>query len=708
MIQLTQNYKSGKLGLLEVPVPSLSKGMILVKNFYSIISPGTEGKSVKSAKLGYIAKAKQKPKEARLVLDSIKEKGLVSTYKTVMNRLDNPVPLGYSCAGEVIGIGREVSDLSVGDFVACAGGNAAHAEVVSVQKNLCARIPKGVDVKYAAFSTIGAISLQGIRQADLTLGGNCVVIGLGLIGQLTMQLLDVSGILAMGIDVDTYKVEKARELGARFVLKRENPSLENIIMDLTNGNGTDAVIITAATGSLDPVELAGTLCRKKGKVIIVGNVPTGFSRENYYKKELDLRMSCSYGPGRYDVQYEEKGFDYPIGYVRWTEKRNMEAFLDILKNKKININSIITHIFEFRNAPEAYNMILKKEEPYIGVVLKYKNRNPRKEIIKFRRKKEHLPEIPKIGLIGAGSFAQNTLLPAFRKDDLLIGIADAKGSIARHIADKYQFDYCTCNSEELIKDDKINTVFIATRHDLHADFVLKALKEEKNVYVEKPLCMKLEELEEIKKEYEKRKQYLMVGFNRRFSPYIQKLKEIFQDDLPKGINYRINASILPSNHWIHDKDIGGGRIIGEVCHFVDLSMFISGSRIDRVSAILMKDLKILEDTVVINLGFQNGSVSSISYFSNGNKRLGKEYLEVFSEGQVVVIDDFKKMNVFSRKKLKLRQKKQDKGHRQEVSRFLDAIKNSNPSPISFEDIYLSTLATFKIVESIRYNKTISL
>lgn len=694
--------------LLEVPMPSSSAGLLQVRNHYSVISSGTEGKSVRSARAGYFTKAKEKPREVKRVIESIKETGLVSTYKLVMNKLDFPSQLGYSCAGEVIGVGDGVNEFKVGDRVACGGNNAIHAEVVSVPKNLCVRIPPNVDMRFTAFTTIGAIALQGIRQADTRMGETCLVIGLGLIGQITVQLLKAGGINSIGIDIDKYKVDVTKNSGAGLALSRTDPSLIDTVMEYTNGFGVDAVIITAGTASLDPVELAGKLCRKKGRVVIVGSVPTGFSRENYYKKELELRMSCSYGPGRYDPQYEEKGIDYPIGYVRWTEKRNMEAFLRYLEEKKIDLGKIITHTYVFKKVPEAYEMIMEGKEPHLGIVLKYELDKPVKKVVTLRVKEPYREEPLGIGLIGAGSFAQNILLPILGRYKELVAVADIKGNVARNLADKYGFQYCFGDAEQIINNDRVNTVFITTPHNLHAGYVLEAVRNNKNVYVEKPLCLKQEELEEIREEYLKRNVHLMVGFNRRFSPFVQKIKHVFPKDTPNSIAYRINTGIVAPDHWIHDKEIGGGRIIGEVCHFVDLAMFISGARINSISAKVMNDRKNLEDTLVIILGFENGSVASISYFSNGNKKLPKEYLEVFTQGQVVAIDDFKKMTIFSNRKWKKKLRKQDKGHCEEIRRFLESVEAGLPTPIPFEEIYISTLATFKIIESIRQKKVITL
>ena len=709
MLQITQNLKSGKMEILEVPFPALTTGNILVRTLCSVISAGTEGLRVKDARRGYIGKARARQKEVKQVIESVIDQGLTKTYKRVMNKLDAPSSLGYSCAGEVIDVGTGITEFQIGDLVACGGGDAAHAEVVSVPTNLCAKIPESVDVKHAAFAIIASIAMQGIRRSDLRIGENCVVIGLGLIGQLTIQMLNAAGILSIGIDIDERQVELAKTCGAYLAFERSRPDLSEVIDGFTQGYGTDAVIITAGTNSLDPVELAGALCRKKGKVVIVGAVPTGFSRPNYYKKELDLRMSCSYGPGRYDALYEEKGIDYPIGYVRWTENRNMQAYLQLLKDKKLNIEKLVTHQFDFEKAQEAYQLILDKKEHFCGIVLKYNSEKPVKKSIALNEVKYATADA-NIGFIGAGSFAQNFLLPVVKKYGNMIAVATAHGNTAFNIAKKYGFGFATGDAEEIFQNENINTIFIATRHDFHAEYVLKALQNKKNVFVEKPLALTIDELEEIKTVYEQSTGdvRLFVGFNRRFAPHIQQIRKLLRKDAPKAINCRINAGAIPVDHWVHDRDVGGGRIIGEVCHFVDLVMFLAGAKITSVSAHAMQKSNNLLDTVVINLSFNNGSVANISYFSNGSKKLEKEYLEVFSNGQVAVVDDFKKMKLYSNKVSQFKLSSRDKGHSEEVKQFLQCIKEGRPAPISFEDIYLSTLATFKILESIKKNKTIAI
>jgi len=700
--QLTQNLKNGIMQLLEVPYPAILSGHILVRNHYSLISVGTESKTVKDARLNMLSKANARKEEVKKVIAAVKNFGLKDTYKMVMNKLDAPSSLGYSCAGEVIAVADGVSEFKIGDWVACGGNNACHAEVVAVPKNLCVKVDASVSLKEACFSTLGAIALQGVRQADLKLGEFCVVIGLGLIGQITLQLLQASGVKTIGIDIDPKQVELANQSG-HIAFSRDTESLEQIIFQHTNGLGADAVIITASTSSSDPVDLAGELCRQKGKVVIVGSVSTDFKRKNYFKKELDLTMSRSYGPGRYDTDYEEKGIDYPVGYVRWTENRNMQAFIELVKEKKIFLEKLTTHLFNFKDAPKAYQLILDKQEHFSGIVLKYDTGKKLSKTIQLKEKQTNLSQV-NIGFIGAGSFAQSFLLPALKNNYNLIGVATTKSNNARNIADKYGFSYCSGDASEIISDSKINTIVIATRHDSHAKFVLEALEKNKNIYVEKPLCLSIEELEQIKNKYENANVHLMVGFNRRFAPFIMKLKSMLKEtNQPVAINYRINAGIVPTEHWIHDKQNGGGRIVGEVCHFIDLVSHIAGSKIVSVSANAMEDVNNLNDTLTINLSFENKSIASISYFSNGSKQLSKEYLEVFYLQQVIVIDDFKSMTIYGKSTQKHKLMNQDKGQTVQLKAFLDSITSGKITPIAFEEIYHSTLATFKVIESVANN-----
>lgn len=702
MEQLTQNLKDGDMQILEVPYPMLGKGQILVRNHYSVISAGTEGKTVKDARLGYIGKAMARQEEVKKVIKTAKTIGLLETYKLMMNKLDAPSALGYSSAGEVIAVANDITTFKVGDLVACGGAGAVHAEVVAVPKNMTVKLPADVLPKEAAFTTLGAIAMQGIRQADLRLGESAVVIGLGLLGQLTIQMLNAAGVKTIGVDIDQRMVDLCQRIGTPHAYNRNTASLETIIENITNGFGADAVIITAATSSLDPVDFAGTICRKKGKVIIVGAVPTGFKRANYYKKELELKMSSSYGPGRYDRQYEEQGQDYPYAYVRWTENRNMQAFVDLLQAKKLNMDQLISHVFNFKEAPKAYQMILDKTEPFTGILLKYdltKNLSSRVDFKSI----QSVASPARVGFLGAGSFANNVLLPALKGQCEFTGIATNRPNNARNIADKYGFSFCTGNTDELFSDTKTNTIFIATRHDSHYTYVMKAIEHQKHVFVEKPLCMNEEELEKIKDAYQSANTFVMVGFNRRFAPQIQQIHQLFSKlKQPVAINYRINAGTLPADHWIHDAAVGGGRMIGEACHFIDLAAYLSGSKIISVSAQAIKDSNHLRDTVSIQLKMENGSIANLSYFSNGNKNMSKEYLEVFGSGVVATLDDFKDLQIFGNA-VKKQSAKQDKGHKAEVTAFLNAIKQGQAAPIAFEEIYNAMLTTFKVEESIALN-----
>lgn len=712
MQQLTQQLKSGKMEILEVPFPALNKGQLLIRNYFSVISAGTEGKTVTDARKGYIAKARSRQKEVKQVFEMIKLNGFINTYNFVMNKLDAPSELGYSCCGEVIAVGEGVTNFKVGDKVACGGNTASHADVVAVPVNLCVKVPDGVNLKHAAFSTIAAIAIQGIRQADLRLGDNCLIIGMGLIGQLTAKILKASGVRVISVDVSEKQVLQANQVGIENVYCRNASGIEELISKFSNGNGVDAIIITAGTSSLDPIEFAGNMARKKAKVIIVGAVPTGFNRVNYYKKELDLRMSLSYGPGRGDANYEEKGTDYPIAYVRWTENRNMQSFIDLLASKAIDLEPLISHTYMLEDAPQAYDMILEKKEAFNGIVIQYNETTIPSPNVLLATSSFSKTE-PNVGLIGAGNFAQGTLLPAMKGKCNFVGVTTSRGNMARYVADKYKFNYCAQSADELLNDKNCNTIFITTRHNSHAAYVIKAIKQSKHVFVEKPMAMNEVELEEIKAVFENAiknntAKNVMVGFNRRFSPAVKEIKKVFTDTQSKSIIIRVNAGVMPPDHWVNDPEIGGGRVIGEACHFVDLAMYLAGDKITSVSADAMQDPNNLSNSVVINLQFANGSVASINYFSNGSKSIAKEYIEVFCGGVVAQIDDFKALTIYDKSVKKIKFKGQDKGHANEVNEFLNAIAKGFVQPISFEDCYLSSLATFKVLQSIKENRKIQL
>ena len=700
--QLTQRLKDGKMRILEVPYPGVGRGEVLVRNHYSLISAGTEGKTVRDARMGYVAKARARQNEVKQVLDSVRINGLATTIDRVSNRLEAPSSLGYSCAGEVIAAGPD-TDFRMGDRVACAGATAVHAEVVSVPKNLCVRVPDDVDLRAAAFSAVASIALQGIRQADLQVGSNCVVLGLGLVGLLSVQLLKAAGIRVAGLDVNPDAVRRAETMGALGV---DPTNAEDAVLRFTRGAGTDAVIICAGTSSNEPVETAGVLCRQKGKVVVVGSVPTGFSRKNYYRKELDLRMSCSYGPGRYDPLYEDQGIDYPIGYVRWTENRNMQAYMDLLSDGRLDPEPLISHTFPIGDAQKAYDMIVEATEPFVGILLEYDRERPlarrveRTEPASFQADGE-----PSIGFIGAGSFAQNILLPFLKGKARLEGVVTHRPNNARHVSDTFGFRYCTGEAEDVLSDPSIGCVFVATRHDAHATYVTEALKRGKDVFVEKPLCLTRDELDEIREAYAASGNRLMVGFNRRFAPHVLAAKARLHG--PVAINYRIHAGKLPPESWVNDPLVGGGRVLGEVCHFIDLVTFLAGAPIERVAATAMEDPHGLHDTLSISLGLANGSVASIAYFSVGSKEMGKERLEVSAGAATAVIDDFRRLKIYGPRPYSDRLRAQDKGHAAELDAFLAALREGRPSPIPFHEIDHTTTATFAAVDSLRTGQTVT-
>jgi predicted dehydrogenase/threonine dehydrogenase-like Zn-dependent dehydrogenase len=713
MQQIVQKLNRGQMRIIEVPLPSLKEGSLLVKVHYSVISAGTEGGTVMTARKGYIGKAKERPQQVKQVVDVLKSQGPIQAYRAVMKKLDTYSPLGYSCTGEVIDVGSDISGYKVGDWVACGGITASHAEVVSVPSMHCVKLKPDADFRQAAYNALGAIALQGIRQAGLQIGESCTIIGLGLLGQLTALLLRASGIKVIGIDINSAMVELAQKSGIELALHRDEVGIENKILNFTEGMGSDAVIITADSSSLDPINFAGVISRKKGTIVVVGAVPTGFDREPYfYKKELQVKMSCSYGPGRYDPVYEEKGVDYPTAYVRWTENRNMQAFQELIYSEIINVGYLTTHTFKLEEAPAAYDIILTKSESYLGILIEYdasKKIDLKKKRIDLKpTSMSHEPSAVNIGFIGAGSYAQSHLLPNIpkSKDVFLKGVMTRTGTTSFSVAERYGFDFCTTDEKDIIENDDINTVFIATRHNSHTYYVMEALKAGKHVFVEKPLCLGIQELDDIEKCHElsaKRCQILMVGYNRRFSPLIRQIKNEFYEG-PMTMVYRVNAGVISKDSWIQDPEFGGGRIIGEVCHFVDTLTFLSGSLPISVYANAMVDPDNMNDTLNLSLTYQNGSIGTISYLSIGDRSLPKERIEVFAHGATAILDDFRILTIYSNgKKKRKKQLSQNKGQKEEVKRFINAIKERKglAELISFMEIYNTSLVTFKILESIR-------
>lgn len=731
MQQLTQKLSNGEMTVQEMPAPVLGKGMVLVKNHYSLISAGTEGSTATTARKSLLGKAKERPQQVKQVLEVLAQQGPVQTYRAVSKKLEAYSPMGYSSAGEVIAVGEGVTQFTTGDWVACAGvGFANHAEIIAVPVNLCVKLPENSDLKAASYNTLGAIALQSIRQADLRLGETCAVIGLGLLGQLTGLMLKASGVNVIGIDVSEPPVKLAQQHFAGLALTRNTPGIENQIAEYTNGLGADAVIIAAATTSTDPINFAGAIARKKGKVVILGAVPTGFERDPYwYKKELELKMSCSYGPGRYDLNYEEKGIDYPAAYVRWTEKRNMEAFQQLLASGKMDISYLTTHEFSLEDAPKAYDMIVNKSEPYLGIILKYDTGKPVQLQNKVKTGESKPVSKINIGFIGAGSYAQGNLLPNIPKknsDIVCKGVLTNNGTTSKRVAERFGFEFCTSNENDILQNPDINTLFIATRHDSHAQYVLKGLQAGKHIFVEKPLCLTPAELDSIIKatvianrEERSGKQtvetpspatsthpQLLIGFNRRFSALSTQLKKQMGNG-PMSMIYRINAGHIPGDTWIQDMEIGGGRIIGEACHFIDYLTWLNGSLPVSVYASALPDAGGYNDTVNITITFANGSTGVVAYYANGPKSMPKEYIEVFHNGSSGVINNFKELRMFGKTKQKKKLLNLDKGQKQMVEQFLQSLLSGKPL-IPFEEIVAVTKATFAVLESIKTGQVVKI
>jgi predicted dehydrogenase/threonine dehydrogenase-like Zn-dependent dehydrogenase len=646
-------------------------------------------------------------------MDKVRKDGLLQTYQTVKTRLDEQAPIGYSSAGVVIAAGELASGVEVGDRVACAGAEYAnHAEVVYVPSNLVAKVPDGVDLADAAYSTVGAIAMQGVRQAGVSLGDCVAVIGLGLLGQLAAQMLRAAGCRVAGIDLDGRKCELALGLGAEAAWAGENAELVQRGLGLTGGRGFDAVIITAGTSSDGPVELAGELCRDRGTVVVVGDVGMKLPRKPYYEKELTLRLARSYGPGRYDPMYEEVGVDYPIGYVRWTEQRNMQEFLQLVASGAVKLGPLTTHRFPVDEAAQAYEQVQGKGEGLaVGVLLEYPERPDATGLrLDLPRKAESAKPAPGptvgVSLVGAGNFATATLLPGLERDGRAAfrGILTGSGLSASDTGAKKGFSFATGELAEILGDDATQAVVIASRHDLHAAQCAAALGAGKTVFVEKPLCLTREEFADVVEAWRRSPADLMVGFNRRFSPLSLELKAAVVDrSAPAVITIRANAGAIPRTHWTQRLEEGGGRILGEACHFIDLACYLAGAEpVSVYAAAARADVPLaLRDTLTVILSFANGSVANVTYAANGDTSYPKERVEVFCEGGVWVIDDFKSLeSAVAGTKKRRRLTGADKGHRSEMRAFLDLVQGRPSGILSFADCAVSTAATFAVIESL--------
>ncbi len=694
MKQVLQNRKDGTPSVADVPVPALQKGRVLVRTAASLISSGTERAALELLGKGLVQEARERPDLVRAVMEKARKEGLLSTFSAVRDKISAATALGYSAAGIVMGVGDGVTEFRIGDRVACAGvGFASHAEAISVPRNLCVQLPSGVSFEAGAFGTLGAIALQGVRLAEPTLGESIVVIGLGLVGQLTVQLLQANGCRVLGIDLDPERVKLAMQMGADAAYI-SGAEVKRAVHDWTRGRGADAVLLTAATQSSEPLRLAGEISRSKGRVVIVGATGMEVPRQPFYMRELSLKVSMSYGPGRSDPEYEERGHDYPIGYVRWTENRNIEAFLDLVAAQKLNVEALVTHRFSIEQANQAYQLIAGEiKEPYVGVVLTYDTERELERTVQFTERKASAQQAVQVGLIGAGGYVTAMLLPHFKTNRAdFRSLQTASGVSANNVGKKFGFTRAVSTADEVINDPDVNLVVIGTQHDLHAPLTCQALAAARDVFVEKPLALNDEELDAVLAAAQNSKGRLMVGFNRRFSPLARRASEIFAARSgPLSILYRVNAGRIPREHWLQDPEKGGGRIIGEVCHFVDLLQYLIGAPPVSVFAEAVSGnnaAALNQDSVFITLRFADGSNGAIAYLAEGDAALGKERVEIFGEQKTFVLDDYRQASFYH------------KGKEEQFTLRAQDIEGGE-SPIALGELSATTRATFRIIDSLR-------
>lgn len=705
MKQIIQNLKNGDTILEEVPAPMVRKGHVLIKTHRSLVSAGTEKMLVDFGKSNLLSKARQQPEKVKQVLDKVKTDGLAPTINAVFNKLDEPLPLGYSNAGEVVAVGDDVKDFKVGDRVV---SNGPHAEYVCVPKNLCALIPDNVSYEEASFTVIGSIGLQGIRLINPTFGETVVVVGLGLIGLITAELLIANGCEVIGFDFDEKKVALAKEKGVKAYNPASGLDTVKVVEELTNNIGADAVVITASTKSNDVISQAAQMSRKRGRIVLVGVIGLDINRSDFYKKELSFQVSCSYGPGRYDEDYEGKGVDYPIGFVRWTEKRNFEAILTAISNGKLNVSSLITERIKLEDYNQVYGNLSGKS---IASILEYPEQSEEiKRVISYNNGSFQAGK-GVIGIIGAGNFTKMTMLPALK--DTGAGykyIASAGGITSGGLAKKHGFAKSTTDYHEILKDSEVDLVLITTRHNLHAKMTLEALKADKHVFVEKPLALNQEELDQIISGKQATDKTITVGFNRRFSPFMQKAKQLVGgSDTPINIIATMNAGNIPPEVWVHDMKVGGGRIIGEACHYMDLMIYLTGSKIISVNMSAMgTNPEENTDNAIITLKFANGAQGVLNYFSNGSKAYSKERVEIYSQDRTLIMDNYRSLQGYGFKGFSKMSGKMDKGHKNQFSYLIKAIKEGGNSLIPFDELVNTTEASFAAIRSLKEKTTINL
>ncbi len=701
--------KEGKVVVEDVPAPVCNDNEVLVANVFSLISPGTELASIKARKESLITLALKRPDLRKKAIEIAKKQGVKKVLDVAQSKLSKPTTLGYSCAGMVIETGRNVKHVQPGDRVACGGaGYANHADFVVVPKNLVVKVPDNVTLEEAAFTTVGAIALQGVRRANPTIGESVAVIGLGLLGLLTVQILRANGCNVIGFDVNDSRVSLAKKLGCDEAYNSAKVDTVRKVMHFTNNIGADAVIITAAAKTDAIVKQALEMARKKGRVVMVGDVPMNIPRSPFYEKELDFLISCSYGPGRYDKNYEEKGIDYPLPYVRWTEQRNMEAFLNLLSKHTVNVKPLISGVFDIDKAEQAYEMLERaKGITYLFRYRAVRIEKEKKVEIKSVKKKRKKGKV-RVGVVGAGSYAQLHILPNLKKIDTfeLVGIATKTPSSAKQTAEKYGFRYATADWRAIVEDKNIDAIIVATRHDLHATIAIEAAKHGKDVFVEKPLALNEKELNRVVNAIRKNGVMLLVGFNRRFAPFSTKVKnELEGREGQVMVNMIINAGRLPLDHWVYDEKEGGGRIIGEACHFFDLAnFFVSSYKYKDVKALSIKSSipdYLSEDNVSAAVSYDDGSLATITYNSIGNNEFPKENITVFKSGMVARITDFMELEFYGAKTKGEKLKKQDKGQYNQFLHVADVFAGIAEPKLSMEEIIAATKITFEVVEQIK-------
>jgi len=703
MKQIIQSFKTGQTILEEVPAPQVARGTVLIQTTRSLVSLGTERMLVEFGKSNLISKARQQPDKVKQVLDKIKTEGLLPTLEAVFNKLGEPLPLGYCNVGKVIAVGEGVSEFKVGDRVA---SNGQHAEFVSIPKNLVAHIPDNVTDEQAAFTVIGSIGLQGIRLLNPTLGETVVVTGLGLIGLLTAQLLIANGCKVIGVDIDESKLALAKQWGI-IPFNPKNGDVVKFVEENTNGVGADGVIITASAKTDEIISQAARMSRKRGRIILVGVIGLNLSRAEFYEKELSFQVSCSYGPGRYDEDYENRGNDYPLPFVRWTEKRNFEAILQSISSGKLHVNEMITEVIPLDDYLQIYGEIGSSKS--IASILKYKETNVVPQNTIQLKEANYSGQKGIIGVIGSGNFTKMTMLPALKGSGANYKYIASKGGVSgTAMAQKHGFSHSTTNVDDVLKDGEVDLVLITTRHNLHANMTVKCLEAGKHVFVEKPLALNTEELENVIAAQQQSGKTVMVGFNRRFSPHAEKMKSLLGNS-QMNVIATMNAGNIPANVWVHDMLVGGGRIIGEACHFIDLITYLTGS---KVKAVCMNAMGVNPekntDNATILLKYENGSTGVINYFSNGSKAYSKERVEVYSQERTLIMDNFRKTEGFGFKGFSKLKTKLDKGHKNQFHKLITQTKNGGPALIPFKEIVNTTEASFAAIESLKTNQWIEL